>query len=367
MIEVKNLTKRFGKVTAIKDLSFQIKKGEIVGLLGPNGAGKTTTLRILACYLAASGGEVLVGGEDIFRDSFAVRQKIGYLPENVPLYPDMRVVEYLRFRGGLKGMRGSHLRRRIRAVLEQCNLLEKERSIIGHLSKGFRQRVGLADCLLHEPECLILDEPTIGLDPNQIRHIRELIRLLSEEYTVLISTHILSEVEMLCERVLIMDGGRIVASDSPEALVGLMKGNERVVAEICGPRDDIINAIESVDGIESLVCEAIGDWNRLECQCVKGSDARTDIFEVVSKRSWKLRELSVERQNLEDVFVEITEHGAGRRGENAENQKTEKLKAESQKSEKLKTEKLKAEKLKTKNAKVLKAEGLGSNGEGEDA
>jgi ABC-2 type transport system ATP-binding protein len=323
MIEVKNLTKRFGKVTAIKDLSFHIKKGEIVGLLGSNGAGKTTTLRILACYLSASGGEALVGGEDIFRDSFAVRQKIGYLPENVPLYPDMRVVEYLQFRGELKDMHGSHLRRRILAVLEQCNLVDKERSIIRNLSKGFRQRVGLADCLLHEPECLILDEPTIGLDPNQIRHIRELIRLLSEEYTVLISTHILSEVEMLCERVLIMDGGRIVASDSPEALVGLMKGNERVVAEICGPRDDVIKAVESVDGVESLICETSEGWNRLVCQCEKGSDARTGIFEVASKQSWKLRELSVERQNLEDVFVEITGGSGARKAEKLKTEKTE--------------------------------------------
>ncbi len=312
MIEVKNLTKRFGKVKAIKDLSFSVGKGEIVGLLGPNGAGKTTTLRILACYLSASGGDVRIGGEDIFTDSFAVRQKVGYLPENVPLYTDMRVVEYLRFRGELKGMRGSHLRRRIKVVIEQCNLVEQQRSIIGNLSKGFRQRVGLADCLLHEPECLILDEPTIGLDPNQIRHIRELIRLLSEEYTVLISTHILSEVEMLCERVLIMDGGRIVASDTPESLVGLMKGNERVVVEVYGERGEVVKGIETVDGVESLVCESMDEgWSRLVCQCVKGSDVRTRVFEAACKHGWKLRELVVERRNLEDVFVSITGGGDG--------------------------------------------------------
>jgi ABC-2 type transport system ATP-binding protein len=308
MIEVKNLTKRFGKVTAIKDVSFSVAKGEIVGLLGPNGAGKTTTLRILACYLSAGGGEVTVGGADIFDDSFAVRQKIGYLPESVPLYSDMRVSEYLRFRGGLKGMRGSYLRERMGVVLEQCQLREHSRSVIGNLSKGFRQRVGLADCLLHEPECLILDEPTIGLDPNQIRNIRELIRELSEQYTVLISTHILHEVEMLCERVLIMDGGCIVASDTPAALVGLIKGNERVVAEVTGERDDVIEAFESVAGVESVVHERVGDWNLLECQCVKDSDVRTGMFETVCSHSWKLRELRMERRKLEDVFVAIT-HG----------------------------------------------------------
>jgi len=308
MIEVKNLTKRFGKVTAIKDVSFSVAKGEIVGLLGPNGAGKTTTLRILACYLSAGGGEVTVGGADIFEDSFAVRQKIGYLPESVPLYSDMRVNEYLRFRGGLKGMRGSRLRERMDVVLGQCQLSEQKRSIIGNLSKGFRQRVGLADCLLHEPECLILDEPTIGLDPNQIRNIRELIRQLSEQYTVLISTHILPEVEMLCERVLIMDAGRIVASDTPAALVGLIKGGERVVVEVTGASKDVVDAFKSIAGVESVVHERVGDWNRLECQCVKGSDARSAMFETVCSHKWQLRELAVERRKLEDVFVAIT-HG----------------------------------------------------------
>ena len=247
-------------------------------------------------------------GADIFEDSFAVRQKIVYLPESVPLYSDMRVNEYLRFRGGLKGMRGSRLRERMDVVLGQCQLSEQKRSIIGNLSKGFRQRVGLADCLLHEPECLILDEPTIGLDPNQIRNIRELIRQLSEQYTVLISTHILPEVEMLCERVLIMDAGRIVASDTPAALVGLIKGGERVVVEVTGASKDVIDAFKSIAGVESVVHERVGDWNRLECQCVKGSDARSAMFETVCSHKWQLRELAVEHRKLEDVFVAIT-HG----------------------------------------------------------
>ncbi len=308
MIDVKNLTKRFGKVTAINGVSFQVNKGDIVGLLGPNGAGKTTTLRILACYISATGGDVTVGGADIFNDSYAVRAKVGYLPENVPLYDDMRVGEYLRFRGKLKGIRGGLLRERMEAVLEQCDLREHGRSIIGHLSKGFRQRVGLADCLLHEPEYLILDEPTSGLDPNQIRNIRELIRVLSEEYTVLISTHILSEVEMLCERVLIMDKGRIVASDTPSALMGLMKGNAHLVVEIQGPKKDVVKALEELPGMESVVCKAGGNWNRLECQCSRDEDVRLKIFDMVFRRKWLLRELHLEPRRLEDVFVAIT-HG----------------------------------------------------------
>ena len=309
MIEVKNLTKRFGRVTAINGLSFEVGKGEIVGLLGPNGAGKTTTLRILACYLPATGGDALVGGADVFSDSLAVRSKVGYLPENVPLYMDMLVLEYLRFRGALKGLRRAKLRERVDAVLEQCELTGERRTVIGRLSKGFRQRVGLADCLLHEPECLILDEPTIGLDPNQIRHIRELIRGLARRHTVLISTHILTEVEMLCQRVLIMNDGRIVASDTPDALVGLMKGNEKVVVEVCGSRRAVLEAFEVIPGVESVTCEPMGEWSRLMCQCTKGADVRDGIFKAVCENDWQLRELSIERRNLEDVFVAITKGG----------------------------------------------------------
>ncbi len=306
MIEVKNLTKRFGRVTAISGVSFEVGDGEIVGLLGPNGAGKTTTLRILACYLPATGGDVLVGGADVFSDSLAVRSKVGYLPENVPLYMDMRVSEYLGFRGALKGLRRAKLRERVDAVLQQCELTEQRRIVIGRLSKGFRQRVGLADCLLHEPECLILDEPTIGLDPNQIRHIRELIRGLAQRHTVLISTHILPEVEMLCQRVLIMNGGKIVASDTPDALVGMMKGNDKVVVEVCGSRRAVLQAFEAIPGIESLACEPQGEWSRLACQYAKGADVRDGIFKTVCENNWQLRELSIERCNLEDVFVAIT-------------------------------------------------------------
>jgi ABC-2 type transport system ATP-binding protein len=310
MIEVKNLTKSFGKVRAIKDVSFYVNKGDIVGLLGPNGAGKTTTLRILSGYISADGGEASIGGVDIFSDSFEARRRVGYLPESVPLYGDMRVCEYLRFRGKLKGLRGGWLRERMDAVLEQCQLNEHASNIISNLSKGFRQRVGLADCLLHEPEYLILDEPTGGLDPNQIRNIRELIRELSGDYTVLISTHILSEVEVLCERVLIMDRGTIVASDTPAALVGMMKGNERVAVDVEASEKEVaalFSALPFVDA-DSVTCVEVDGWSRVECQCSGGVDSRVAIFEAVSAKKWRLRELSVERRKLEDVYAAIT-HG----------------------------------------------------------
>jgi len=308
MIEVSNLTKRYGKVTAIDGVSFTVNDGDIIGLLGPNGAGKSTTLRILAGYIAPGGGEVSVGGADVFTESYEVRRKVGYLPENVPLYFDMRVAEYLRFRGKLKGLRGGRLLDRMTTVMEQCGLTQHGRSMIGRLSKGFRQRVGLADCLLHEPEYLILDEPTGGLDPNQIRNIRELIRVLAEERTVLISTHILSEVEMLCERVLILNKGRIVASDTPETLTGLMKGNEKVTVEVAGPQADVLRAIGNIAGVEALSSSICGNRVRLECRCIKDSDVRENIFKEVCRHGWLLRELSVERRRLEDVFVAIT-HG----------------------------------------------------------
>lgn len=307
MIAVRNLIRRYGRVAALDGVTFQVNRGEIVGLLGPNGAGKTTTLRILSCYLPASGGEAEIGGADVFEASMEVRQKVGYLPEHVPLYTDMRVTEYLRYRGALKGIRGRRLRSRLDAVLQQCDLTGESRTIIGRLSKGFRQRVGLADCLLHEPECLILDEPTIGLDPNQIRHIRELIRGLAPAHTVLISTHILSEVEMMCSRVLILDKGRIAASDAPEALVALMQGDEHVVAEIQGPGNSIMAAFNALDGVrQPALIPGDDDWNRVTF-LGNQHQSRERVFEMVRSNGWRLRELSVQRRHLEDVFAALTE------------------------------------------------------------
>ncbi len=306
MIEVKNLTKRYGRVTAVNNLSFEVQKGEIVGFLGPNGAGKTTTMRILSSYLPATGGTVKIAGFDVFNDSFEVRKRIGYLPETVPLYSDMRVVEYLSYRARLKRMHGKHMRMRIDAVLSQCGLEDVRRTIIGHLSKGYKQRVGLADSLVHEPELLILDEPTIGLDPNQIRLIRNLIKSLSEKHTVLLSSHILSEIEMICERVMILDRGGIVTSDSTDKLLGLMKGNPHITVEIKADKDKAIDELQKIAGVIKVACESEGTWSRFVCECDKGSDVREDIFRAVKENQWSMCELSMEKQNLEDVFVEMT-------------------------------------------------------------
>ena len=308
MITVRNLTRRFGRVLALDGLTFSVGRGEIVGLLGPNGAGKTTTLRILSCFLPASSGEAFIGGSDVFEESMDVRRKVGYLPENVPLYTEMRVQEYLRFRGALKGLRGRRLGERMDTVLQQCDLTGEARTVIGRLSKGFRQRVGLADCLLHEPACLILDEPTIGLDPNQIRHIRELIRSLSPAHTVLISTHILSEVEMMCNRVLILDRGRIAASDTPAALLGLMKGDEHITAEVQGPAEEVSLAVAALEGVRDPVCTAAtGEgWLRLTFRGASATGVRERFFDLACQRGWRLRELSSERRHLEDVFAALT-------------------------------------------------------------
>jgi len=218
MIEVSHLTKRYPGHTAVSDISFTVGRGEIVGLLGSNGAGKSTTMRILSCFLPATSGTVRVAGFDVFREADEVRRRIGYMPENNPLHPEMRVREYLKFRARLKGLSRSKVRDRVDVVTEQCGLAHVSKKIIGHLSKGYRQRVGLADALVHEPELIILDEPTIGLDPNQMRSVRQLIKDLGRNTTVLISTHILPEVEMTCTRVVILHEGKMLASDTPDNL-----------------------------------------------------------------------------------------------------------------------------------------------------
>jgi ABC-2 type transport system ATP-binding protein len=224
MIEISNLSKSYGRHKAVDQISFEVTRGEIVGFLGPNGAGKSTTLKMLTGFLPPTSGAARIAGKDIFRESLEVRKRIGYMPENVPLYTDMRVKEYLRFRGSLKGLSRSRLRKRLSEVMETCGLTHVRRKMIKTLSKGYRQRVGLADALIHEPDLLILDEPTNGLDPNQIRAIRSLIKNLGEKHTILISTHILSEVEMTCNKVVIIDEGKIKAADTPENLVSSMRG-----------------------------------------------------------------------------------------------------------------------------------------------
>src|SRR5437660_8446137 len=263
MIEVSHLTKRYAVVTAVSDISFSVARGEIVGLLGPNGAGKSTTMRILACYLPASSGTVRIAGLDIFRESHEVRRRIGYMPENNPLHYDLRVREYLKFRARLKGLTRKASRQRADIVMEQCGLTEVSRRIIGHLSKGFRQRVGLADALVHEPELIILDEPTIGLDPNQIRAVRQLIKNLARAHTVLISTHILPEAEMTCNRMVIMYEGKILAADTPENLQRLMSGNSQILAEIAAPSAALHECWAQMPEIEHFdVSPADGEYFR---------------------------------------------------------------------------------------------------------
>src|SRR5271165_2574106 len=252
MIEAIDLTKRYAGRTAVAGISFSVARGEIVGLLGPNGAGKSTTMRILSSFMPATSGTVRVAGYDVFYNSEEVRRRIGFMPENNPLYPDMRVREYLKFRARLKGLGWRRSRERVTTVMEQCGLTDVHRRVIGQLSKGYRQRVGLADALVHEPDLVILDEPTIGLDPHQIRAVRALIKSLAGKHSVLISTHILPEVEMMCGRVLIMFNGRVLASDTPDNLQRRMAGGSQVIAEIAAPPDALNAAWEALPEVEQF-------------------------------------------------------------------------------------------------------------------
>ena len=307
MIEVANLTKRYAGKTALADISFTVARGEIVGLLGPNGAGKSTTMRILSCYLPATSGTVRIGGRDVFRESQEVRRRIGYMPENNPLHPDMRVREYLKFRARLKGLGRKRSRERVDTVMEQCSLTDVQRRIIGQLSKGYRQRVGLADALVHEPELIILDEPTIGLDPHQIRAVRQLIKGLANSHTVLISTHILPEAEMTCNRMLILYEGRILAADTPENLQKLMASDGQVIAEIAAPREDLEACFAQMAEVEQFdISPAEGEYQRCALSPLGGIDLRPQIFSLARERGWLLRELTRSRHSLEDIYLKVT-------------------------------------------------------------
>ena len=307
MIEVVNLTKRFPRHEAVRGISFSVAKGEIIGFLGPNGAGKTTTLRMLTGYLPPTSGTASVAGFDVYRESIEARRKIGYMPENVPLYDDMRVREYLRFRANLKGLNNREAKRRVEEVVDTCGLDSVKRKMIRVLSKGYRQRVGLADALVHDPDLLILDEPTNGLDPNQIRQIRELIRQLAEKHTVLLSTHILSEVEATCSRVIIIDGGKIKAQDTPRNLVEGMRAAGRVHLEVQGDFQAISGAISRLENVKRVTGEDQGQgWTKFEILVDSGADVRERLHELVAQYAWPLRSLSRKEATLEDVFVELT-------------------------------------------------------------
>src|SRR5215510_7163880 len=306
MIKVENLTKRYAGQTAIQDLNFEVSRGEIMGFLGPNGAGKTTTMRILAGFMPPTSGRANIAGFDVFQQSLEARSRLGYMPENVPLYNDMRVNEYLEYRAKLKGVPHRRIDERVGDVKELCGLKEVEKKLIGALSKGYRQRVGLADALVHEPDLLILDEPTSGLDPNQIRQVRELIRNLGRQHTILLSTHILPEVEMTCSRVIIINKGRIEACDTPENLLGKIRQAGGVELEARVGNDDGAEELKKIPGVRDVVTSGEEDWRTFSLRVESGADVREEVFRLAVDRHWTVRELSQRRGTLEDVFVELT-------------------------------------------------------------
>lgn len=307
MIEVADLVKDYASYRALHNLTFNVRRGEIVGLLGRNGAGKSSTMRILSCFMPASSGQARVAGFDVFSQADEVRRRIGYMPENNPLHYDMRVREYLKFRARLKGLSRPASRDRVDAVMEQCSLTEVSRKLVGHLSKGFKQRVGLADALVHEPELIILDEPTIGLDPNQIRLVRSLIKSLAQKHTVLLSTHILPEVEMTCSRVLIMQEGRILADDTPENLQSHMNPEGQVRAEIAAPIEQVNEWLADWPAIVRYdVVPGDGQFLFVSLTPQAGADLRPEIFATCRESGWVLRELTRSRFSLEDIFVQVT-------------------------------------------------------------
>lgn len=306
MIEVENLTKTYVGRTAVDGLTFSVKPGEVVGFLGPNGAGKSTTMRILAGFLPPTSGTARVNGFDVFHQSVKARQSLGYMPENAPLYLDMRVKEYLQFRGQLKGLHGRELRKRMGEVMDACVLTDVRRKIIGTLSKGFRQRVALADAIISRPPVLILDEPTNGLDPNQIRHIRDLLQAYRAQQTILLSTHILSEVELTCDRVLLLHKGKLRADDTPKNLVRRLRVARDVQVEIQaeGKPEE---TFASVTGIRKITEERVdGSWRRFTLRVEARGDIREALCDLALKKQWPIRELHLEQPRLEDVFVEMT-------------------------------------------------------------
>jgi ABC-2 type transport system ATP-binding protein len=306
VIKVENLTKKYAGFTAINNISFEVGKGEIVGFLGPNGAGKSTTMRILSSFMPATSGRASIAGYDVFENSLEARTHLGYMPENVPLYTDMRVTEYLIYRAQLKGVTGRRLKERIGDVKELCGLKEVENRIINTLSKGYRQRVGLADALVHEPDLLILDEPTIGLDPNQIRSVRELIKNLGKHHTILLSTHILPEVEATCSRVIIINRGRIEASDTPDNLRRQLRGAGGIRLEASTGQEDGVAELQKIAGVKDVSAQGDGEWKTFLVRTEANADLREEVFRLASGRNWRVREISQRGATLEDVFVEMT-------------------------------------------------------------
>lgn len=308
MVTAEHLHKAFGRFVAVRDASFSIDKGEIVGFLGPNGAGKTTTMKMITGYLPPTAGTASIAGYDILKKPLEARRHLGYMPENVPLYDDMRVYEYLEYRARLKGICGSSVRQQIAFVIDRCGLEPKRKNMISTLSKGYRQRVGLADALLGNPDLLILDEPTNGLDPNQIRQIRELVRSLAEDHTVILSTHILSEVEQICNKVIIIDQGDIKAADTPSNLTHGLRAAGRVSIEFKGDLDAVVRELEAFAPVKKVIHEATlaGGWHRLIVRAEPGTDTREKAAAIIAAHAFPMRHIYRHIPNLEDVFVEMT-------------------------------------------------------------
>ena len=303
LVDVENLTRRFPRCEALGSVSFHVRRGEIAGVLGPNGSGKTTTLRILAGYLAPTSGRVQVAGFNVTTHSLDVRRRIGYLPETVPLYPEMRVEEYLAFRGRIKGLRGIRLTMRLRETIEQCGLGDTSQRAIGTLSRGFRQRTGLADCLLHEPAVLLLDEPLAGLDPAQSQIVRDLLRDLGATRAVLFSTHVLAEAEHLCQRVMILNAGRLAAMDSPAHLV---QAATRLHAELLAPQNLLAPAIEGLPGAQDIHLHPLSEgWCAVSIR-TGPADLRPQLAALATEHQWPLRELRLDTKGFEETFLRLT-------------------------------------------------------------
>jgi len=309
MIEVQHLTKRYGRVTAVDDLTFKVERGEILGFLGPNGAGKTTTMRILTGYMPATEGHATVAGFDVFNQPIEAKRRTGYLPETPPLYPEMTVREYLQFvaRIKIKGISGSERRQRVEDSMRRTRVLDMAARHCGKLSKGYRQRVGLAQAILHNPEVLILDEPTAGLDPKQIIETRQLIKELAGTHTIILSTHILPEVSQTCERVVIINKGKMVAVDTPQNLTAKLRGSETIYVQVDAMGQDAAAALRNVPGVTGVVAADSNDGlSGYEVTAESGRDLRRDLARTVVMQNWGLLELRHARMSLEDIFLSLT-------------------------------------------------------------
>jgi len=308
MIEVSSLTKRYGRHTAVDGISFSVQKGEILGFLGPNGAGKTTTMRILTCYLPPTEGTARVAGYDVFEDPLEVKRRVGYIPETPPLYPDMEVESFLDFVGKIRGVPARERRGKLADAMEKCRVSDVRRTLIGKLSKGYRQRVGLAQAILHNPEVLILDEPTAGLDPKQIIETRELIRSLGGEHTIILSTHILPEVSMTCGRVVIINKGRVVAEDTPDNLTHRLRGAAALRLEVRGEQGPVFDAIRSVPGVVAVQprAGAGAEVVAFEVEAEAGRDVRGDLARAVVQKGYDLLSLAQVGMSLEEIFLHLT-------------------------------------------------------------